>query len=131
MNIFFEELKKYFEVTPQEKILEDWAKSAEFDKIGSTVEEFLLNTKTFFNIHTEDPPMGILIESIKYSPKYSSVFFKTKILILMQKAVFSITNYQFDKVIIDLSNHKSNDLSLSFDTIISDLYNFKKKVIFA
>jgi preprotein translocase subunit SecB len=34
----------------------------------------------------------------------------------MQKAAFSITNYQFDKVIIDLSNHKSNDLSLSFDT---------------
>ncbi len=34
----------------------------------------------------------------------------------MQKAAFSIINYQFDKVTIDLSNHKSNELSLSFNT---------------
>lgn len=34
----------------------------------------------------------------------------------MQKAAFSIINYQFDKVSIDLSNHNSKDLSLSFDT---------------
>lgn len=34
----------------------------------------------------------------------------------MQKASFSIVTYQFDKVEIDLSKHKSNDLSVSFDT---------------
>ncbi len=34
----------------------------------------------------------------------------------MQKAAFSIINYQFDKVQIDLNNHKSNDLALSFET---------------
>ncbi|MDO6738612.1 protein-export chaperone SecB [Wenyingzhuangia sp. 2_MG-2023] len=34
----------------------------------------------------------------------------------MQTAAFSINNYRFDKVNIDLSNHKSNDLSLSFNT---------------
>lgn len=34
----------------------------------------------------------------------------------MQKAEFSIINYQFDKVEIDLSNHKSKELSVSFDT---------------
>lgn len=34
----------------------------------------------------------------------------------MQKAAFSIINYQFDKVSIDLSNHNNKDLSLSFDT---------------
>jgi preprotein translocase subunit SecB len=34
----------------------------------------------------------------------------------MQTAAFSIVNYQFDKVNIDLSNHKSKGLSLSFDT---------------
>jgi hypothetical protein len=38
---FYEELKKYFENTPRGKILEDWAKSAESDKIGPTVEDFL------------------------------------------------------------------------------------------
>jgi len=34
----------------------------------------------------------------------------------MQKAAFSIINYRFDKVSINLSNHKSNDLCLDFDT---------------
>jgi hypothetical protein len=40
-----EELKKYFEVTPRDKVLEDWAKSAEFDNVGPTVEEFLQQSK--------------------------------------------------------------------------------------
>jgi len=34
----------------------------------------------------------------------------------MQKAVFSILNYQFDKVQIDLNNHSSKDLVIKFDT---------------
>ncbi len=34
----------------------------------------------------------------------------------MQRAAFSITNYQFDKVQIDLSHHKNKELSLSFST---------------
>jgi preprotein translocase subunit SecB len=34
----------------------------------------------------------------------------------MQKAAFSIINYQFDRVQIDLNNHKSKELSLAFDT---------------
>ncbi len=34
----------------------------------------------------------------------------------MQKAAFSVINYQFTKVEIDITNHKSNELSLSFDT---------------
>lgn len=33
----------------------------------------------------------------------------------MQKAAFSIINYQFDKVNIDFDNHSGNDLDLSFD----------------
>jgi preprotein translocase subunit SecB len=33
----------------------------------------------------------------------------------MQNAAFSIINYQFDKVEIDLSHHKSDELSVSFD----------------
>jgi preprotein translocase subunit SecB len=34
----------------------------------------------------------------------------------MQKAVFSIQNYIFDKVILNLENQISQDISLSFDT---------------
>ncbi len=42
----------------------------------------------------------------------------------MQKAAFSITNYYFDKVEIDLSNHTNKELSLSFAP--SGLYDNKE-----
>ena len=38
-NNFCEALKNYFDTTPREKVLEDWAKSAEHDKMGVTVEK--------------------------------------------------------------------------------------------
>lgn len=38
---FYEKLKEHFEVTPRYKLLEEWEKSSECDKIGITVEEFL------------------------------------------------------------------------------------------
>jgi preprotein translocase subunit SecB len=34
----------------------------------------------------------------------------------MQKAAFSIIGYQFDRIQIDLNNHKSKDLALAFET---------------
>lgn len=34
----------------------------------------------------------------------------------MQKAAFSILNYRFDKVELDLSNHIDKELGLSFET---------------
>lgn len=34
----------------------------------------------------------------------------------MQKAAFSIINYQFDRVQIDLNNHKNKELALAFET---------------
>ena len=43
-NNFYEALKHYFNTTPKDKVLEDWDKSSEYDKIGVTVEEFLDNT---------------------------------------------------------------------------------------
>lgn len=41
MSNFYEELKKYFENTPREKVLEDWDKSKKWDEVGPTLEEFL------------------------------------------------------------------------------------------
>jgi hypothetical protein len=41
MENFFEELKKYFESTPKDKILSDWEKTKDFDNIGLTVDEFI------------------------------------------------------------------------------------------
>lgn len=43
-NNFFEDLEKYFETTPREKVLQDWAKSEKLDEVGPTVEEFLTHT---------------------------------------------------------------------------------------
>ncbi|MGM0579761.1 MAG: protein-export chaperone SecB [Bacteroidota bacterium] len=43
----------------------------------------------------------------------------------MEKAAFSISKYQFDKVNIDLSNYKSKDIKLDFNT--SGIYFEEKK----
>jgi hypothetical protein len=42
-NNFYEKLKQYFEETPREKVLEDWAKSTKYDKVSPTVDDFLNN----------------------------------------------------------------------------------------
>ena len=43
-NNFYDDLKRYFEITPREKILDDWSKSSKFDNVGITIDEFLENT---------------------------------------------------------------------------------------
>lgn len=40
-NDIVADLKKYFETTPRDKVLENWAKSESFDEIGPTMDEFL------------------------------------------------------------------------------------------
>jgi hypothetical protein len=72
MNNFFEDLKKYFETTSQEKILEDWSKSEEFDKIGPTVEEFLINSQ-HYSVLSKDPLSGFL-QNIYKQPKPEVLF---------------------------------------------------------
>lgn len=48
MNNFFEELKKYFEDSSQEKILKDWAKYDTLENnVGPTVEDFLFNCEYY------------------------------------------------------------------------------------
>ena len=42
---FTKKLEKYFNETPKKKILEDWNKSKEWDKIGVDVNYFIENTK--------------------------------------------------------------------------------------
>lgn len=77
MSNFFEELKKYFEVTPPEKLLKDWDKSVEFDNIGPTIDEFLSNSKCYFVCSSD--PNDQCQQSIlnNFSPKFSSGFFLT------------------------------------------------------
>lgn len=74
-NNFFEELKKYFETTTREKVIEDWGKSEEFDEIGPTVEEFLAHTSKHYEAHLKDPVESEMnFKSNNNSPKFSSGF---------------------------------------------------------
>lgn len=74
MENFFEKLKAYFEETEQEKILEDWSKSEEFDNVGLTVDDFLMyNQKQYYVFHRPpDDQSDKLIYN--FSPKFSSGF---------------------------------------------------------
>ena len=74
MSNFFEELKKYFELTLRGEVLEDWAKSAEFDEVGPTVEAFIHNTNQYYPIHSEEPLPVSLVGISEYDPKFTSGF---------------------------------------------------------
>ena len=78
MNNFIEDLKKYFDETPREKVLEDWLKSKEFNKVGPTVDEFINNMKYQHNQNLIKTEVFAVLEwltnkdsklSIKYSNK--------------------------------------------------------------
>lgn len=76
MNNFFEDLKKYFAETPKNEILEVWAKSAEMDNIGVSVDEFLINSKHQYYMYSNDPDincLGYLTDNL--NPKFTSGFF--------------------------------------------------------
>jgi hypothetical protein len=72
MNNFFEDLKKYFETTPREEVLKDWAESEEFDKIGLTFKEFSeISQKHYTTVISSSPNFGNLQNLInQYSPKF-------------------------------------------------------------
>jgi hypothetical protein len=74
MSNFFESLKHYFEVTPRDQVLADWEESAEFDKIGPTVEEFLHNTTKYYQINSDEPHFVSLITLQNLDPKFTSGF---------------------------------------------------------
>lgn len=79
MNNFFEDLKKYFETTPREQVLNDWAKSAEFDDVGLTFKEFSESSHKYYTtVTSSNPNYGNLPNMInEYSPKFTSGFFLT------------------------------------------------------
>jgi hypothetical protein len=76
MDNFFEELKKYFEQTPQEEILKVWEKSASVDDIGMTVEDFLANSTHYYPIFSTDPNTKCASQLMNnLDPKFTSGFF--------------------------------------------------------
>lgn len=68
MSNFLEDLKKYFEINSREQILEDWAKTEEYDQT-----EILVST--FLNHCVVQPTKNIISNFIlNGSQKYSSNF---------------------------------------------------------
>lgn len=61
MSNFYEELKKYFENTPKEKILADWEKTKHLDNVGPTVDEYF-NYVNIINNKYHDKN-GVLIKN--------------------------------------------------------------------
>ena len=71
MNNFLEDLKKYFESNPQSKILEDWAKTEEFDQEGGVlIDDFLEN---YIECRIEAKVSNNIIST--YNPSFNSGFF--------------------------------------------------------
>jgi len=74
MNNLLEELKKYYNSTPQDIINSDWAKSEEFDSIKPTIEEFLTHNRHYFeNNELINNSQLYFKDNIK--PEFSSVLF--------------------------------------------------------
>lgn len=42
---YLDELKHHIETTPKEKLLEEWEKSIEYDKVGPAVDDFVSESK--------------------------------------------------------------------------------------
>lgn len=74
MSDFYEQLEQYFATTPREKILEDWAKTEEYDKIGPTAEA-LLNNILRYQVHSFESLTETFSKTPNtFNPKFSSGF---------------------------------------------------------
>lgn len=68
-NNMLEDLKKYFANTPREQVEEDWAKSAKYNNVGPTVDEFIEFTFKF-------PPKTFSMEDMIEAAEYGYNFHK-------------------------------------------------------
>ncbi len=75
MQNFLENLKKYLEETPYEEISRAWEKSAEMDKIGITVEDFLANSDANYSVTSHTPASSSFPPLNDLSSEFSSGFF--------------------------------------------------------
>lgn len=72
---FLEELKEFFQTTPKDVILNEWAKTEEFDEIKPTVEDFISSSEVHYKIHLDNPiDSGVHFSNNNLSPEFSSGF---------------------------------------------------------
>lgn len=77
MKTYLDELRQYFENTPQEKVLQDFAKfDTEENNVGPTVTEFLVDCQHHYAIsHCPPEVLKFQIQDNELSPRFSSDFF--------------------------------------------------------
>ena len=75
MKTLLESLKLYFEKNSDNQILKDWNEFKEYDEIGPKVNDFLLQSKVFYEIDIANPywEYNNFNELIK-NPKFTSDF---------------------------------------------------------
>jgi hypothetical protein len=82
MKTYLDELKQYFENTPRDQVLKDFAKyDTEENNVGPTVTEFLMGCQ-FYHAIAHCPPynLQIQIQDKDLTPRFSSDFFCLKML---------------------------------------------------
>lgn len=77
MGNLLENLKRYFETTPREEVLEDWEKTKAYDAVGITVSELLCSWYEF-TLPKCNGKENKRISNVYY-PKNSSGFFMKNI----------------------------------------------------
>jgi vacuolar-type H+-ATPase subunit I/STV1 len=75
MNNMLEKIEAYFKENSKEKILEEWSKYEEFDKIGPSVDDLIEHLETHFKIPKDDLERELKTLQILFkNPKFISGF---------------------------------------------------------
>lgn len=70
MSTLLEDLRKYFEETPQQQIESDWAKSEKYDSVGPPVDEFIESSRKYYAVECHDANNDIQFNNL--NPKFST-----------------------------------------------------------
>ena len=76
MSTILENLKLYFQNNSREQIDKDWAESERYDKVGSTIDEFIHQSQFFYELENKDSFWEFnCLNQISENPKFASDFF--------------------------------------------------------
>lgn len=76
MRTILENLKLYFQNNSREQIEKDWAESEKYDKIGPTIDNFMLQSQLFYELEMKDSFWEYsCLNDIIENPKFASDFF--------------------------------------------------------
>lgn len=76
MKTVLETLKAYFKNVPEEQITKDWADTEKCDSVGSKVDDFLHQSKAFYETEVRNSYWEFSCKNeILENPKFASDFF--------------------------------------------------------